>query len=95
MGYVRRDCPNKKKQNDERNSDLSKSTNVVQNNDSDDSDGDSLSISSSQLMDSWILDTGCSFHMTPNKDWFDLYSLGSFGFIYLGNDKACAITTKG
>ena len=33
--------------------------------------------------------------MTFNKDWFDSYSSGNFGFVYLGNDKACAVTGKG
>ena len=44
--------------------------NVVEKCDSDIGDGDTLSISSSRdhLMDSWIMDLTCSYHMKPNKD---------------------------
>ena len=32
-----------------------------------------LSVSSSNnvLLESWVLDLACSYHMTPKKDWFD------------------------
>ncbi|KAL6334742.1 hypothetical protein AAG906_021401 [Vitis piasezkii] len=35
-----------------------------------------LSVSSEldHLTNSWILDSTCSYHMTPNKDWFNTYS---------------------
>ena len=46
-------------------------------------------------MDAWILDSTCSYHKTPNKEWFTLYRIGSFGCVYLGNDKPCAITDIG
>ena len=42
---------------------------------SDDSEvgADLLSISSGSkvLLESWVLDSTCSYHMTPKKDWFD------------------------
>ena len=25
------------------------------------------------LLESWVLDSACSYHMTPKKDWFDVY----------------------
>ncbi|RVW81869.1 Retrovirus-related Pol polyprotein from transposon TNT 1-94 [Vitis vinifera] len=31
----------------------------------------SVSSSSDHLTDSWILDSACSYHMKPNKDWFN------------------------
>ncbi|XP_041999943.1 uncharacterized protein LOC121749440 [Salvia splendens] len=40
--------------------------------------------------DSWIMDSGCSFHMCPNLDWFqDLVECG--GSVLLGNDNTCSI----
>ena len=47
--------------------------NVVEEGDSESGDGGMISISSSQdhLTDSWIMDSTCSYHVTPNKDWFD------------------------
>ena len=44
---------------------------------SDDSEvgADLLLVSSSNnvLLESWVLDSACSYHMTPKKDWFDVY----------------------
>ena len=66
---MKRECPDKKRENDD-NEGSSKSANVVEEQVSESSDGDMLSVSSSSehLMDSWILDSACSFHVTPNKD---------------------------
>ncbi|KAL1207275.1 Retrovirus-related Pol polyprotein from transposon TNT 1-94 [Cardamine amara subsp. amara] len=36
--------------------------------------------------DSWILDTGCSFHMTSNKEWFETYEAGNFDTVKLADD---------
>ena len=49
--------------------------NVAEEGDSESCDGDILSVLSSRdyLTDSWIMDSTCSYHMTPNKDWFDTY----------------------
>ena len=38
----------------------------------------------------WIMDSGCSFHMFPNKGWFlDLEECN--GSVLLGNNNTCAI----
>ncbi|KAE8712595.1 hypothetical protein F3Y22_tig00110241pilonHSYRG00010 [Hibiscus syriacus] len=39
------------------------------------SKGDMLSISTTQLTDVWILDSGCSYHIMPNREWFLTYRL--------------------
>ena len=74
---MKRDCPEKKKGGSvsENKKGSSKSTNVVAEKDSESGDGDMLLVSSSldHLTDSWILDSACSYHMTPNKDWFNTY----------------------
>ena len=58
-----------------------------------DSDGDMLYVSSSanRLINSWVLDLACSFHMTPHKDWFDTYKLVNCGSILMGNDATCKV----
>ena len=39
--------------------------------------------------DEWILDSGCTYHMSPNREWFsDLAELNG-GVVYMGNDNAC------
>ena len=50
-----------------------------------------LSVSSSQdhMVDSWIMDSTCSYHMKPNKDWFDAHKLENSGSILMGNDASC------
>jgi hypothetical protein len=67
--HMKRDCPDWKKKKDDENEGSSKSANVVEVN-SDDDDGDMLSVASNseQPVDSWILDSACSFHVTPNRD---------------------------
>ena len=39
----------------------------------------------------WIMDSGCSFHMTPNKSWFEKFIELQGGSMLLGNNKPCKI----
>ncbi|KAI4352308.1 hypothetical protein L6164_006572 [Bauhinia variegata] len=33
-----------------------------------------LSMVDSQVqLDQWVIDSGCSYHMCPNKEWFESY----------------------
>lgn len=32
----------------------------------------------------WVLDFGCSFHMTPSKGWFSTYKEWDEGLVYIG-----------
>ena len=36
--------------------------------------------------DSWILDSGCSFHMCPHKEWFHSYEPCDVGTLLMAND---------
>ncbi|GMI95059.1 hypothetical protein HRI_003175200 [Hibiscus trionum] len=54
-----------------------------------------LSISTTQFTDAWILDSGCSYHITPNKEWFSTYMSVNFGSVYLGDDRCCNIVGIG
>ncbi|KAE8658345.1 hypothetical protein F3Y22_tig00116971pilonHSYRG00233 [Hibiscus syriacus] len=54
-------------------------------------EGDMLSSSMTQLTDAWILDSGCSYHITPNREWFSTYRSVNYGFVYLGDDRCCNI----
>lgn len=40
---------------------------------------------------SWILDSGCTFHMTLNMDWFESFEDRDGGQVLLGNNKACRV----
>ncbi|KAE8699066.1 hypothetical protein F3Y22_tig00110597pilonHSYRG01396 [Hibiscus syriacus] len=94
-GHMKRDCPKLKKQTDEKRDDSSKSVNVVEDDNFDCSEGDMLSISTTQLTDVWILDYGCSYHITPNREWFSTYRSVNSGFVYLGDDRCCNIVGIG
>jgi hypothetical protein len=95
-GHMMRDCPDRKKNKDDENEGSSKSANVVEDN-SDDADGDMLSVASTSEhpVDSWILDSACSFHVTPNRDWFDTYKLVNSSIVTMGNGAHCKITGIG
>ncbi|KAE8735061.1 hypothetical protein F3Y22_tig00000477pilonHSYRG00233 [Hibiscus syriacus] len=58
-------------------------------------EGDMLSISMTQLTDAWILDSGCSYHITPNREWFSTYILVKSGSVYLGDYRCCNIVGIG
>jgi hypothetical protein len=91
------DCPDlKNEKKDDENEGSSRSTNVVEE-DSDVADGDMLSVASTSehLVDSWLLDLVCSFHVTSNRDWFDTYMLVNSGIVTMGSDAHCKITGIG
>ena len=50
-----------------------------------------LSISSSNnvLLEFWVLDSTCSYHMTPKKDWFDMYKPCNSCMVQMSNDATC------
>ena len=37
------------------------------------------------------MDLTCSYHMTPNKDWFDTNRLVNSGYVLMGNDASCRV----
>lgn len=39
----------------------------------------------------WIMDSGCSWHMTPNRSWFEQFSDQADGLVLLGDNKPCKI----
>ena len=49
----------------------------------------------SQTNQDWILDSGCTFHMCPNRDWFSTYEKVSKGVVLLGNNASCRIAGIG
>jgi hypothetical protein len=65
---MKRECPKWNKGKEESFT----SVNVVVDSES---DGDMLSVSSStdSLNNSWLLDSVCSFHVTPYRNWFNTY----------------------
>jgi len=48
-----------------------------------------------RFSDQWVLDTACTFHMSPKRDWFTTYESVDGGSILMGNNVACKIVGMG
>ncbi|KAG8478794.1 hypothetical protein CXB51_028696 [Gossypium anomalum] len=61
------------------------------------SDGELLvaSVNDFKVIEEWILDSGCIFHMNPNWDWFITYETVSKGVVLMGNNASCKIAGVG
>ncbi|KAK4428828.1 Retrovirus-related Pol polyprotein from transposon TNT 1-94 [Sesamum alatum] len=44
---------------------------------------------------SWVVDTGVTIHVAPNKSFFSSYKARSFGTIKMGNEDMCQIVGQG
>ena len=60
-------------------------------------DGELLVVPNADLRvgENWILDYGCTFHMTPNQDWFSTYEPVHKGAILMGNNASCKVAGIG
>jgi len=45
--------------------------------------------------DDWLLDSGCTYHMCPHRDWSNTYELVNTGILLMGNDIECKVTRIG
>ncbi|GJR57614.1 putative polyprotein [Tanacetum coccineum] len=43
----------------------------------------------------WIMDSACSFNMSPNQDWFVTYEEFDDGHVFMGNDSPCKVVGIG
>ena len=43
----------------------------------------------------WVLDSGCTYHMTSKKSWFVDYKSEDGDSIYMGNNNECEIIGRG
>uniref|UniRef100_A0A803Q6S7 CCHC-type domain-containing protein n=1 Tax=Cannabis sativa TaxID=3483 RepID=A0A803Q6S7_CANSA len=87
--HLRKDCPILKSYNSKKDGDAG----VV--SDGDDSDGyDSASvlvITKNDRDKVWIIDSGCSFHICPDKSQFSNYQSRNSGTVKLGDNHSCSI----
>lgn len=54
-------------------------------------DSEVLNVVEVELEQFWILDSGCSFHMCPYKEWFSELKEVNTGSVFLGNNRVCKI----
>ena len=58
-------------------------------------DGVHLVATNEGMSNDWILDSGASFHVSANYEWFSNYNAGRTGRVMLGNGLACDIVGVG
>ena len=84
---MKRDCKSpKKEQKTERNS-----ANAATEENSD----EALVLCIDSPIESWVLDSGASFHSTSQKDKFLNFKSGEFGKVYLADGKPLCISGMG
>ena len=52
-------------------------------------------LSIDNIFESWVADSGATFHVTPNRKHFLDYVQGDFGQAHLGDDAPCRIVEMG
>ena len=89
-GHWKKDCP-KLKRKGKRPQD----TNVADSSDVE--SNISLVVMPSVLThrDEWILDSGCTYHMSPFQEWFFEFQEVNGEVVYMGNDHPCKIAGIG
>ena len=50
-----------------------------------------LNVSCTSTANEWIMDSGCSFHMYLNIEWFQNFSTKETGTIYMENNHSCSM----
>lgn len=83
MAHFVSKCKHKKNENDE--------ANMV----SDEQSCDCLLLAVRSCLDSWILDSGTSFHTIVNREMFKNYTAGTFHKLYLADGEAQEIVAIG
>ncbi|WRX08983.1 Integrase [Theobroma cacao] len=54
-----------------------------------------LAITNCNLMDTWILDSACCFHICPRHDWFTTYQSVNMGTVQVGDDFSLSVVGIG
>ncbi|KAE8674463.1 CC-NBS-LRR class disease resistance protein [Hibiscus syriacus] len=83
-GHFKRDCQA-----------LKKDTCAHESANMTDETGDVMILSVNSLIESWILDSGASFHSTPCREIMENYISGDFGKVHLADDETLKIVGKG
>ena len=80
--HFRTSCTKPNKKQNQKSGDDNDSVNSVEDI------GDALILSVNIPVESWILDSGASFHSSTNKELFQNFKSGNFGKVYLADNKA-------
>lgn len=50
-----------------------------------------LTVSSLSMENEWVMDSDCSFHMCPNREWFQNFNKKETGTVYMRNNQSCSV----
>ncbi|KAK1423937.1 hypothetical protein QVD17_19248 [Tagetes erecta] len=96
--HFKRDCPELKRKKGDSSSYKSPNSHIAQD-DSANSDGydsaDVLCVRNGGSKDQWVMDSGCSYHMTPVREFFSQLTEQDLGSVKLGDDMPCQIVGLG
>ena len=88
-GHLRRNCPDRKKGSESIfNNDLANLSDGYVNS-------EVLTVSTNQENNEWIMDSGCSYHMTPRKELMFDFKPVNGGKVLMGNDHVCSVNGAG
>ena len=85
-GHLKRDCYAWKRKQESSGGKVVNSAEEVE----EDGSPEALNVMETKEGGSWIMDSGCSFHMCPNLSWFDDIKETS-GSVILGNNQICYV----
>ncbi|WVZ07194.1 hypothetical protein V8G54_020540 [Vigna mungo] len=89
MGHIKKFCPEKAKAGRPQ-----ETADVAEASEGYESAG-VLVASSEDSQRSWVMDSGCSYHMCPVKEFFENLDQKEHGNVLLGNNKACRVQGVG
>ena len=89
-GHLKKDCKSQKGEEGDTQQETNHEANVTS-----DVLQDVLILSLENIIDTWVVDLGASFHATSDKKHFHDNVQGDFGQVQLGDDKTCKIIGMG
>ena len=95
-GHFKKDYPERKYKSKETKEKTGDAVVVLEGQESDGYDSIGvLIVSDGASKGNWVLASGCSFHMCPNKAFFKNYETYDGGIIVMGNDASCRVIGRG
>ena len=93
-GHFKRDCPERKNKNKETKERTRNAAIATEEEGSFETAG-VLIATNQKPQGQWVLDSGCTFHMCPNRSYFTTYQPCDGGMVLMGNNSMCKVVGIG
>ncbi|KAH9750945.1 Integrase catalytic domain-containing protein [Citrus sinensis] len=93
-GHFKRHCPERKNKNKETKERTGNTAIAIEEEGSFETAG-VLIATSQKPQGQWVLDSGCTFHMCPNRSYFTTYQPCDGGMVLMGNNSMCKVVGIG